>query len=130
MFFLQRGFLYHPVAAGSGPDPDGPAIQIVNIDTADGERLVGWWLPPEPGKPTILFFNGNAAGLAIQEGRWRRIADRGVGFLAIAYRGYDGSTGKPRRQVYARTPAPPTAGWCGESTRRTSSSTASRWAAG
>ena len=95
MFFLQRGFLYHPVAAGSRPDPDGPAIQIVNIDTADGERLVGWWLPPEPGKPTILFFNGNAAGLAIQDGRWRRIAERGVGFLAVAYRGYDGSTGKP-----------------------------------
>lgn len=95
MFFMQRSLLYYPVAAGALPDPDGPSIQVVKIDTADGERLVGWWLPAEGDNPTILFFNGNAAGLAVQEGRWRRIADRGVGFLAIGYRGYDGSTGRP-----------------------------------
>lgn len=95
MFFMQRSLLYYPVAAGASPDPDGPSIQVVRIDTVDGERLVGWWLPAEGDNPTILFFNGNAAGLAVQEGRWRRIADRGVGFLAIGYRGYDGSTGRP-----------------------------------
>jgi len=95
LYVNQRSLLYYPVAAGARPSPDGPPIQIVSIGTADGERLVGWWLPPQDGQPTILFFNGNAAGLAIQEGRWRRIADRGVGFLAVAYRGYDGSTGKP-----------------------------------
>lgn len=95
MFFLQRDLLYYPVAAGASPDPGGPSIQVVRIDTQDGERLVGWWLPAEGDNPTILFFNGNAAGLAVQEGRWRRIADRGVGFLAIGYRGYDGSTGRP-----------------------------------
>ncbi len=95
MFFLQRDLLYYPVAAGASPDPGGPSIQVVQIDTEDGERLVGWWLPAEGDNPTILFFNGNAAGLAVQEGRWRRIADRGVGFLAIAYRGYEGSTGRP-----------------------------------
>ena len=95
MFFMQRDLLYYPVAAGASPDPGGPSIQVVQIDTEDGERLVGWWLPAEADNPTILFFNGNAAGLAVQEGRWRRIADRGVGFLAIGYRGYDGSTGRP-----------------------------------
>lgn len=95
MFFMQRDLLYYPVAAGASPDPDGPSIQVVQIVTADGERLVGWWLPAQGDNPTILFFNGNAAGLAVQEGRWRRIADRGVGFLAIGYRGYDGSTGRP-----------------------------------
>lgn len=95
MFFLQRDLLYYPVAAGASPNPDGPAIEVVQIDTEDGERLVGWWLPAEGDNPTILFFNGNAAGLAVQEGRWRRIADKDVGFLAIGYRGYDGSTGRP-----------------------------------
>lgn len=95
MFFMQRSLLYHPVAAGASPDPGGPTIQVVQIDTADGERLVGWWLPATGDNPTILFFNGNAAGLAVQEGRWRRIADKGVGFLAFGYRGYDGSTGRP-----------------------------------
>lgn len=95
MFFMQRSLLYYPVAAGASPDPDGPSIQVVQIETEDGERLVGWWLPATGDNPTLLFFNGNAAGLAVQEGRWRRIADKGVGFLAIGYRGYDGSTGRP-----------------------------------
>ena len=95
LFFNQRTLLYRPVADQATPDVGGPAIQVVRIETADGESLVGWWLPPENEHPTILFFNGNAAGLSVQRGRWRRIADSGVGFLAVAYRGYDGSTGRP-----------------------------------
>ena len=94
LFAVQRTMLYHPLAGGA-PSADGPPIQVVGVDTADGEHLVGWWLPAQAGKPTVLFFNGNASTLAIQEGRWRRIADEGVGFLAVAYRGYDGSTGTP-----------------------------------
>jgi fermentation-respiration switch protein FrsA (DUF1100 family) len=105
MFFMQRDLLYYPVAAGASPDPDGPSIQVVRIDTADGERLVGWWLPAQGDNPTILFFNGNAAGLAVQEGRWRRIADKGVGFLSIGYRGYDGSTGRPTERGLHRDAA-------------------------
>ena len=95
LFFNQRTLLYRPVADRAAPDLNGPAIQVVRIETADGESLVGWWLPPENDRPTVLFFNGNAAGLSVQRGRWRRIADTGVGFLAVAYRGYDGSTGRP-----------------------------------
>lgn len=93
-FAFERSFLYHPVPRGAGPDPAGP-IQAVEIKTADGETLVGWWLPPQAGKPTILHFHGNASSLEGDIGRWRRIGDQGAGFLAIAYRGYGGSTGKP-----------------------------------
>lgn len=95
LFFNQRALLYHPVAERAAPDAEGPAIQVVSLETADGETLVGWWLPPMADRPTILFFNGNAAGLAMQRGRWKRLSDAGIGFLAVAYRGYDGSTGKP-----------------------------------
>ncbi len=96
LFFSQRELLYQPGAAGPiTPAADGPPIQVTHITTADGEGLVAWYLPPKPGQPTVLFFNGNAASLAGQEGRWRRIADAGVGFLAIGYRGYEGSTGHP-----------------------------------
>jgi len=95
IFFIQREYIYYPVGGGAAPDADGPPIQVTRIDTADGERLTAWYLPAQTGKPTLLFFNGNAAGLEVQKGRWRRIADEGVGFLAIGYRGYDGSTGTP-----------------------------------
>jgi fermentation-respiration switch protein FrsA (DUF1100 family) len=94
-FFLQRDMLYQPGDFGGVPSADGPPIQVVSIDTPDGERLVGWYLAPKPGMPTLLFFNGQGGGLEFQGGRWSRIADEGAGFLAVGYRGYDGSTGRP-----------------------------------
>lgn len=95
VFFKQREWLYPVIASSAAPDADGPAIQVVSIDTPDNERLVGWYLPPQPGQPTMLFFSGQGGGLSLQTGRWQRIARQGVGFLAIGYRGHDGSTGKP-----------------------------------
>lgn len=85
LFLFQRSLIYHPVKYSIAPAAGGPAIQAMEIATADGERLVGWWSPPDAGRPTILFFNGNGGSLAAQSGRWRRIAEAGVGFLAIAY---------------------------------------------
>lgn len=95
VFFSQREILYPIVVGDPTPDVSGPPIQVVRIDTPDHERLVGWYLPPRPGRPTLLFFGGQGGGLSLQSGRWRRIADEGVGFLAIGYRGHDGSTGRP-----------------------------------
>lgn len=95
VFFQQREFLYPIVAGAAVPEAGGPRIQVVHIDTPDRERLTGWYLPPQHGRPTLLFFNGQGGGLSFQTGRWQRIADEGVGFLAIGYRGHDGSTGKP-----------------------------------
>lgn len=95
VFFTQREMLYPIVHGSPTPDADGPPIHVVQIDTPDHERLVGWYLAPNPGRPTLLFFGGQGGGLSFQSGRWQRIADEGVGFFAIGYRGHDGSTGKP-----------------------------------
>ncbi|MBN8527965.1 MAG: alpha/beta hydrolase [Caulobacterales bacterium] len=95
MFVEQRHLLYFPTAVGAAPAVGGPQMQVVSIDTEDGERLVAWWSPPQAGRPTFLFFGGNAMTLAGGDGRWRRIAAQGAGVLAVAYRGYDGSTGEP-----------------------------------
>lgn len=96
VFFLQQRAMLYPIVMGaSAPGLDGPPIHVVHIDTPDHERLTGWYLPPQKGRPTLLFFGGQGGGLSLQSGRWRRIADEGVGFLAIGYRGHDGSTGHP-----------------------------------
>ncbi len=96
VFANQRRYLYYPDPKPQVIDPSGPAIQAVTMKTSDGETLVAWYLPPsDPKQPVMLFFNGNGNGLAIQEGRWRRIAAHGAGFFAVGYRGYSGSTGKP-----------------------------------
>lgn len=95
VFFSQREMLYPIVPGNPPPDAAGPPIRVVHIDTPDHERLTAWYLPPQPGRPTILFLGGQGGGLSLQTGRWQRIADEGVGFLAVGYRGHDGSTGKP-----------------------------------
>ncbi|WP_205689862.1 alpha/beta hydrolase [Caulobacter sp. SLTY] len=91
----QRRYLYYPDPRPQVIDPDGPAIQAVRLKTADGESLVGWWLPPEDGQPVFLFFPGNALGLSVYDWRYRLWSERGAGFLALGYRGFSGSTGKP-----------------------------------
>ncbi|WP_346427370.1 alpha/beta hydrolase [Caulobacter sp. 17J65-9] len=94
-FVFQRSLMYSPDPVERAPAVDGVPIQVVHVDTADGERLVAWYLPPKDGRPVILFFDGKGGSLSVQKGRWRRIAKAGVGFLAPAYRGYSGSTGRP-----------------------------------
>jgi uncharacterized protein len=75
--------------------PNFPETQAVRIATEDGEALVAWYRAPEQGQPIFLYFDGNGGRPQIWGGRWRRIAESGAGFLAVCYRGYSGSTGRP-----------------------------------
>ena len=93
VFVFQRGLLYFPDRTAAAPDSAGPAMQVLTLNTTDGEHLVAWYRPPAAGRPVILFFGGNGSTLIGQTDRWRRIADAGVGVLAVAYRGYSGSSG-------------------------------------
>jgi len=88
-----NSLIYHPHAEEVAPN--FPDTEAVRIDTADGESLVAWHHPPQPGQPIFLFFDGNGGLPHIWEGRWRRITESGAGFLAVYYRGYSGSTGRP-----------------------------------
>lgn len=88
-----NSLIYHPHAEEVAPN--FPDTEAVRIDTADGESLVAWHHPPQPGQPIFLFFDGNGGRPHIWEGRWRRITESGAGFLAVYYRGYSGSTGRP-----------------------------------
>jgi len=95
VFFIQRSLQYFPDPVERAPEAGGPPIQVVHLAAADGTKLIAWYLPPQAGKPVMLFFNGNGGGLLTQKYRWRRIAKAGVGFFAVGYRGYAGSSGHP-----------------------------------
>ncbi|HET9160328.1 MAG TPA: alpha/beta hydrolase, partial [Caulobacteraceae bacterium] len=95
LFVLQRSLMYFPNPAYEQPDRTAFPTEEVKLHTSDGQTLVAWYLPPKPGKPVILHFFGNGAGLGLEKWRWQRIGQAGVGFLAVAYRGYSGSTGSP-----------------------------------
>lgn len=88
-----NNMIYHPRTEMVAPN--FPETEVVRIATEDGESLIAWYRAPQPGQPIFLFFDGNGGRPQIWEGRWRRITESGAGFLAVYYRGYSGSTGRP-----------------------------------
>jgi len=96
LFFYQRQLLYFP-------DPRRPqlgdlaalGVREVQIVTADGLSLLGWYRPPEEGRPVILYFHGNGGHIGYRAERVRRFAEGGFGLLTPEYRGYGGNPGSP-----------------------------------
>jgi pimeloyl-ACP methyl ester carboxylesterase len=98
LYFFQRQMVFPLNAARADPALVGlPGLEELSLTTSDGERLVVWHLPPREGRPVLLYFHGNAGNLARPERllRFRSIAAQGIGFFAVSYRGYGGSTGAP-----------------------------------
>lgn len=92
LFPLRGGGTGEPARAGM---PDGQRVTIV---TGDGERLAAWYLPPRDASGrsgAVLWLHGNAEtvegiGSVLREFRPPRAA-----MLAVDYRGYGGSSGRP-----------------------------------
>lgn len=127
LYVAQRSMMYFPATARTPPPAAGlPQAEEVLLDTADGERVIAWHVPPHGDKPIILYFHGNGGALSYRADRFRALIADGSGLLALSYRGYGGSTGRPTetgllqdaaaayRFVVARYPVPRIALW-GES---------------
>jgi hypothetical protein len=93
----QRSMLYQPRVGFVSPALAGlDQFEVLRLKTDDGETLEAWFAAPKDARrPLILYFHGNGGSLVDREGRFRRLAQRGYGLLAISYRGYGGSTGAP-----------------------------------
>jgi uncharacterized protein len=96
MYLFQRSLMYFPDATRHVPAAVGlPQAEEVRLTSADGERLIAWHVPPRGAKPVVLYFQGNAGALDLRADRFRWLIADGTGLLALCYRGYGGSTGKP-----------------------------------
>lgn len=93
----EREFLYPASTVRTTAAEAGlpPSFEDVVIPTEDGERIVGWYRAPEPGRTTVLYFHGNGGSLRNRRERVRLLAEGGRGVLIVSYRGYSGSTGSP-----------------------------------
>jgi len=91
----QRRILFRCDAADVDPATLGLEAETIRLETEDGENLAAWRIPPASGRPLILYFHGNAGGLDLRVERFRAIVKAGMGVLAIEYRGYASSTGRP-----------------------------------
>ncbi len=96
LYLMQRRLLYLPAATRSGPAEAGlPQAGEVVLDTSDGEKVIAWYVPPSAGKPLIIYLHGNAEILGWRVDRHLKLIADGTGLLALSYRGYAGSTGRP-----------------------------------
>lgn len=73
-----------------------PGLRHLRLLTRAGETVEHLWHPPaEPGRPVVLFCQGNAADWAYWLERMRFLIDEGHGLLLVGYRGYGGRAGRP-----------------------------------
>ena len=103
LYLAQRTLLYHPRSTHPSPAGAGlPMAEEVVLDTADGERVIVWQVPPRGEKPVVIYFHGNAEIVASRAERHRELTADGVGLVALSYRGYMGSTGSPTEEGLLR----------------------------
>jgi fermentation-respiration switch protein FrsA (DUF1100 family) len=88
--------LFPGASFGPGPVSDNPPWgERITIATEDGERLEALHAQAEAGDPTAVFFHGNADTITNYGFLADTLSKRGIGLLALSYRGYGGSTGSP-----------------------------------
>ena len=93
---FQRDLQYFPDTRIVTPAEAGlPQVETLQLATDDGKRLNAWFVPPMEDRPLILYFHGNSGLLADRRERFKRFRESGFGLLAIAYRGFGGSSGEP-----------------------------------
>jgi len=85
-------------ALDATPQDIGLDYENVHIDTTDGERLHGWFVPAADARGTLLFFHGNAGNISHRLESIMIFNRLGLDLLIIDYRGYGQSTGKPGEQ--------------------------------
>ncbi len=86
----ERIMLFHFDPTRVSPAEAGePRLREVMQD-----GLVLWVANPVSGKPTVLYFHGNAGNLAGRATRFTKFLDAGFGVVAMAYPGSSGSEGE------------------------------------
>jgi uncharacterized protein len=98
----EPGFAFFPLAGETTtPNDFGISHQTLSIATEDGETLRAWALSGTPQGPAsrrrahIVYFHGNGGNLSVWTPILAGIARQGYSVLAVDYRGYGKSTGRP-----------------------------------
>lgn len=93
-FFPWRGVQETPASFGL-------AYTEHRIATADGETLHAWWMEHPSPRAQVVYWHGNGGNLSLWLDVVADLRKRGFSVLAVDYRGYGASTGKPsERGVY------------------------------
>jgi fermentation-respiration switch protein FrsA (DUF1100 family) len=75
--------------------PRTPNPEDVWLTASDGTKLHAWWISSPAAKFTFLAFHGNASNIANRASTYEFLRDTPANILAVEYRGYGHSGGKP-----------------------------------
>jgi fermentation-respiration switch protein FrsA (DUF1100 family) len=85
------------------------SYEAVNLTTADGVRLTGWFVPREQPRATVLFFHGNAGNMSHRLDTLEFLHELELAVFIFDYRGYGESEGRPSESGLYRDAQ---AAWC------------------
>jgi len=91
-----------PDRLGGDWHPSGLQVQDVWITGYDGTKLHAWWIPNEKAQFTFLAFHGNAGNIAGRGYVYKFLNEVPANVLAVEYRGYGKSGGKPSEKDFYR----------------------------
>ncbi|MED6335782.1 MAG: alpha/beta hydrolase [Planctomycetota bacterium] len=95
-FLGQRRMVYFPGGPPQGDPADvGLAFEEQFIETTDGVRLHGWWIPAQPMIGALILSHGNGGNIAGRLHIARALHEMGLGVFLFDYRGYGSSEGTP-----------------------------------
>jgi pimeloyl-ACP methyl ester carboxylesterase len=103
LFFSQERLLFFPQPLAAGGPRLAPGVEEVELAADDGTRLHGWFARPVDAAaraPLVIYFGGNAEEVSWMLDWAPRMP--GHALLAINYRGYGRSEGRPgERELFA-----------------------------
>jgi fermentation-respiration switch protein FrsA (DUF1100 family) len=106
LYVAQRALQYFPERQRTTPSAAGlPEAEEAVLDTGDGERVIVWHVPPRERQPIFLYFHGNGGSLRWRDERFHALIADGSGLVALSYRGYGGSSGRPTEKGLAEDAA-------------------------
>ncbi len=97
--FFENSLVYPRMTEADGfRPPPARDVEDVNLTSADGTPIHGWWLPPETGETTraVLLCHGNGANLSYRGELMLALRRHlGCGVFQFDYPGYGKSSGEP-----------------------------------
>jgi len=98
LFFFQGSLVYRPSRhlVATPADHERPMdYEDISLQTFDGVKLHGWFVPAAAPKGTVLMFHGNAGNISHRLETIAIFHNMGYNAMIIDYRGYGRSEGSP-----------------------------------
>ncbi len=96
LYFRQPSILYQPLRqVDYTPQQINLDFENVDLQTSDGLKLAGWYIPVKKSAFTILFCHGNGGNIMHRLDSINIFNDLGLNCFIFDYRGYGNSQGKP-----------------------------------